>query len=262
LYEWLVALKTCLAFVFLSIASWCDYKYREVPDTVWILFAPSGLVLSLSHIVLTQAYSLIITLLTSLLIISGVSIILFYVGAFGGADAKALICLSITLPFPPISLKPLLGVNAPLFVWSIFDNALLVSSLSSVFLLVYNILWRVKTRVRLFEGLGHESFYKKLLAMITGYKVDLSKFKKDSHLIPLEEISESEDGAVTRRLKVFAKIDSDVNATNIEKFSGKLDSGVWVTPGLPFVIFITIGLVASLFFGDLIIWLATRLLSL
>ncbi len=36
-----------------------------------------------------------------------------------------------------------------------------------------------------------------------------------------------------------------------------IDSYVWATPGLPMLIFVTLGLVVALFFGD-IVWLLVR----
>jgi prepilin signal peptidase PulO-like enzyme (type II secretory pathway) len=41
--------------------------------------------------------------------------------------------------------------------------------------------------------------------------------------------------------------------------SGKIESRIWATPGLPMLIFITLGLLCALVFGD-IIWAFVRLL--
>jgi prepilin signal peptidase PulO-like enzyme (type II secretory pathway) len=38
-----------------------------------------------------------------------------------------------------------------------------------------------------------------------------------------------------------------------------IDSYVWATPGLPMLIFVTLGLIVALFFGD-IVWLFVRAL--
>jgi prepilin signal peptidase PulO-like enzyme (type II secretory pathway) len=39
---------------------------------------------------------------------------------------------------------------------------------------------------------------------------------------------------------------------------GKIDGYVWATPGLPMLIFVTLGLVAALVLGDFV-WLLVRL---
>lgn len=264
MYEWLETVKIGLSLIFLSYASWQDYRYREVSNKVWILFAPLGLTLTFFHIFLTQQSFLFIMLVASFLVVSGISVTLFYLGFFGGADAKAFICLSITLPWGPILFKRHLKVISAIFSLSVFDDAILASSLTAVGMVVYNILWRVKTGERLFEGLERESPWKKFLALITGYKVELSKIGKKLHLVPLEEISEGEGGRVIRNLRVFVRADEDMEAriARVNKFSGKLDGKIWVTPNLPFIIFITIGLVVALLLGDVLLWLTTQLISL
>ena len=40
---------------------------------------------------------------------------------------------------------------------------------------------------------------------------------------------------------------------------GKIDRFVWATPGLPMLIFVTLGLITALFFGD-IVWLLVNAL--
>jgi preflagellin peptidase FlaK len=69
-----------------------------------------------------------------------------------------------------------------------------------------------------------------------------------------------EDGSVERKLMAFPKDETReaivarlVSASN----EGKIQEGVWATPGLPLLIFITAGLIIALFFGDLI-WIILR----
>ena len=263
MYEWLESIKIGLCLIFLSYASWQDYKTREISNTVWVLFAPLGFTLTLFQILLTQQNFLFRTLGISFIVVSGISVTLFYLGFFGGADAKAFICLSITLPFGPVLFKPPLTFISNLFSLSIFENAVLVSALTAVGLVIYNISWRIKTRERLFEGLSRESSWKKFIALITGYKVELSKIKKNLHIVPLEELSTGEDGKVTRHLKVFVQAyeDNEERTARINTFSEFQDVKIWVTPNLPFIIFITIGLLVTLLLGDIILWIATLLIN-
>jgi prepilin signal peptidase PulO-like enzyme (type II secretory pathway) len=39
--------------------------------------------------------------------------------------------------------------------------------------------------------------------------------------------------------------------------SGKIDANIWATPGLPMLIFVTLGLIVALTFGD-VVWLLIR----
>jgi len=118
---------------------------------------------------------------------------------------------------------------------------------------------------RMFEGLEHESRWKKAMAMITGYRTELSKLESIFYLYPMEEMAQDSE-SVRRAFKLFVDAESDreMMVTKLKEslpelgYSGK----VWVTPGLPMLFFILIGLIVSLVFGDVIfatiISLATR----
>jgi len=262
MYEWLEGVKIGLSLILLSYASWHDYRKREVPNEVWMLLAPSGLILTLAQIFIASQGSLF-TLALSFLTVTGIALALFYLGIFGGADAKALICLSLILPFPPASLRPHLGIISPLFSLSIFDNAILSSALTTVGILAYNLTWRVKTGEKLFEGLEGESSWRKLLALITGYKVEPTKFGEKPHLIPLERLTEEENGRITRHLRVLINVNEEEKGIeNLDRFSEKMRGKIWATPSLPFIIFIAIGLVITLFLGDIILWLAFQIIKI
>ena len=43
--------------------------------------------------------------------------------------------------------------------------------------------------------------------------------------------------------------------------NGKIDRYVWATPGLPMLIFVTLGLVTAVFFGDIVWFLVSLLLG-
>lgn len=264
MYDWLEGLKTIMALMILLYASWSDYRLREVSDRAWAVLAPAGLVLTLLHILLTRQNHLLITLALSSLIVSALSIALFYLGFFGGADAKALISLSLTFPYPSSLLKPHLDAIFPLFAISILNNTVLFAALSAIYIATRNVLWRIRTGERLFQGLEEEPSWKKLLALITGYKVEASKLQNTLYLYPLEDLVEAEDGGIKRRLRVFVRADEEREAgiSNIKKYSGALSDMVWVTPGLPLLVFMTIGLVTALFLGDIVLWLVFRLMGL
>ena len=75
----------------------------------------------------------------------------------------------------------------------------------------------------------------------------------------MEDVDDGEN-ALKRKLVV---IPSDEGRDKIvERLSnavqaGKIDTYVWATPGLPMLIFITLGLIVALLFGD-VIWLIVR----
>jgi len=252
--------RVLLSLSFLIYASWEDWKKREVSNKVWAVFAPLALLLTFVQFILFAGDLSLYTL--SFAVTSGLAIILFYAGAFGGADAKALICLSLALPYYPTELFSTFETSAsavivsPLFPITIFSNSVLLAALTVVYALLRNLLWKLKTGNKLFEGFEKESFGRKLLALLTGYKINVAKLERYEYLYPLEDIA-TEGSQVDRRLLVMPK---DENREQIvERIldsvrTGKIRNDVWATPGLPMLIFVTAGLVIALVFGD-IVWL-------
>src|SRR4030065_2270530 len=94
----LAAAKVTLTIAFLLYASWSDYKTREVSNRVWVLYAPMALSLSLAGFLLFDPSKLPFFVL-SFGVTAAIAILLFYTGAFGGADSKALMCIALALPF-------------------------------------------------------------------------------------------------------------------------------------------------------------------
>jgi preflagellin peptidase FlaK len=257
------AAKVTLSLAFLLYASWSDYKTREVTNRVWILYAPTALLLSIAGLLLYDSARLPLFGL-SVGITVAIAFVLFYSGGFGGADSKALMCIALALPFCPTALfTPVLAsgvspLSQNIFPLTIFSNAVLVAAFSGVALLLYNLFWRVKTGQKIFEDtLANEPFLKKVLVLITGYRVSVAKLKEKWHIYPMEDIVE-ENGAdaVKRRLVVVPKDEGrDEIVARLSKAvdAGKIGAKVWATPGLPMLIFVTIGLIIALLFGD-IVW--------
>ncbi|MBX5321461.1 MAG: A24 family peptidase C-terminal domain-containing protein [Candidatus Bathyarchaeota archaeon] len=262
------AAKTCLTLFFLFYASWSDYKTREVSNSVWILLAPPAFALTFAEFLLFDFsalpfFGLCFGLTTAF------AVILFYAGGFGGADAKALMCLALALPFYPMKLLiPFSGEVSPFmqmfFPLTVFSNSVMLAALMAVYLLAHNLLWRQRTGKALFEGeQQNESLGKKILVLITGYKVSVERLKEKWHLYPLEDVEKTEDG--TKRKLVLLPKDESRNAIveRLEKAvqAGEIKERVWATPGLPMLIFMTVGLVIALFYGDMVWILISFLLG-
>jgi len=76
-------------------------------------------------------------------------------------------------------------------------------------------------------------------------------------MYPLEDVEVNDKGEVKRKLLVFPKDEEreEIVARILENVKEeKLDGGVWATPGLPLLIFITAGLIIALAYGD-IVWI-------
>jgi preflagellin peptidase FlaK len=260
------SLRVALTLTTLTYTSWSDYKTREVDNNVWILFAPPAFALTFAELLLYNPsmlgyYGLCIA------ITSAFATILFYAGGFGGADAKALMCLALAIPsYPEKILSPYSGEISPfmsiLLPLTIFSNAVILAALTALYILIHNIVWRWKTGKPLFEDQHkNESIGRKILVLLTGYKVPIDKVKSKWYLYPLEDINRTEN-EIRRKLLIYPK-DEDRNAI-IERLEeavkkGEIQEIIWATLGLPMLIFITIGLLAALLYGD-IVWNLIRFL--
>jgi preflagellin peptidase FlaK len=258
------AAKITLSLAFLFYASWSDYKTREVTNRVWILYAPTALTLSIAELLIYAPDKLSLFGL-SVSVTVAIAFALFYSGGFGGADSKALMCIAMALPFFPTALfTPLLAsgvspLSQNIFPFTILSNSVLVAAFSGVALLLYNLFWRAKTGIKLFEGsLAGEPFWKKIMVLITGYRTPIVKLKEKWHIYPMEDIAEENStNAEKRKLTVIPKDEGrEEIIARLSKAvdAGKISAKVWATPGLPMLIFVTIGLITALLLGDMV-WL-------
>ena len=178
--------------------------------------------------------------------------ILFQLGAFGGADAKAFIVLSIILPTYPAfeAFGYALPLNKPLydiFALSVLGNSALLTIVVPIGLAAYNITkmgWCVDNPAYIFMG----------------YKTKISKLA-GKH-IRLVHVFEVIDGRVQSRFKWGGV---EINEEKIRELKALSEKGlikdeVWVTPGLPFMISITMGFFMAAFYGDLMFVLIKFLL--
>ena len=96
--------------IVMSYAAFSDWKTKEVPNKVW-LYAIIGSALTITETIFFLNTHQIITALSSISFAIIFSLVTFYIGGWGGADAKAIITIGLSLPLFP-SWSPLR--NAPL----------------------------------------------------------------------------------------------------------------------------------------------------
>ena len=262
------AARVAVTLAFLLCASWSDYKSREVSNRVWAVFAPIALVLTLAELLLYDSSQLTFFGI-SVGVTVGFALLLFYTGAFGGADSKAFMCIALALPFFPVSIiTPLLSeglspLSQMIFPITILSNSVLVAALSALYLLLRNLARRATTGQALFEDtLSRESLGKKILVLVTGQKFSLDELKAKWHIYPMEDIVNPDaEGQPERKLVIVPKDEGrDEILARLSKSiqEGKIGSKIWATPGLPMLIFVTIGLILALTLGDLVWFLVAR----
>lgn len=252
--ELLDGLRVLISLIFLSYASWADLKTREVSNKVWVIFGPLALLLTIFQYVLSPQDVLFYYILP-ITVTSTLSLVLFYAGGFGGADAKALICISLSLPYhPPYFSQSPLDFISPLFPLSVFINAVFLASFSVIYVLLRSVLWKYRHKRKLFEGFEKESFGRKILVLLSGHKVNITDLEKKNYLIPLEDF----DLSLEEKRKLIAIPRDEAREKIVSRLlkasqDGQIEADVWATPGLPMLVFITAGLVIALVFGN-ILW--------
>lgn len=240
-----------ITLVLLGIASISDVRTREVPDKVWLVYGPIGLALTAFRTFVDPA-NLVLTLVSigfSVLVAFG----LVFFGLAGGADAKALICLGLTLPLPPGLLNPVLGFVHPFFPIVVVVTGYICSFSVALWMLGRNMVSLARLKSGMFDGVEHEPAWKKALALVTGYPTKIKLLQSTFYLYPMEKVVEDENGA-HRALQLYANADVDREQV-VSEFNESLrkvgsPETVWVTPGLPMLVFILLAVVITLVVGD------------
>lgn len=244
-------LKILFCTPFLLYACYSDIKKRSVTNNVWLIMLAGSIFFIAYENLKYEKYSLY-----PLFISAGFIFILAYIpyqiGAIGGADAKSLIVLSMIFPAYPAfqAFGYALPLNKPLydiFALSILGNSALLTIVVPIGLAAYNITktgWRVDNPAYIFVG----------------YKTKISKLA-GKH-IRLVQAFEVVDGRIQSYFKWGGV---EINDKTIKELKNLEDLGlikdeVWVTPGLPFMISITMGFFMAAFYGDLMFLLIKFLL--
>jgi archaeal preflagellin peptidase FlaK len=169
---------------------------------------------------------------------------------FGGADAWALIFITLIIPLFPV--EPLTGYPAiPFFPFTVLVNAVIFNLVAPAGLFIMNILK------------GNKAPWPYLFL---GYPVDGQTIGMSFGFV-MEDFEER-DGVLTRRfLKLRETLGSMVRGrrriytkdlrTTPEKFSKEITlykkaGKVWISYGVPFIVPITAGLLFGLFIGDIV----------
>ena len=239
-------LKVLYCTPFLLYSCYTDILTRRVSNQVWKVML-AGAIIFVTYDIINGGIPALVRLLFSAGVIFVFVYILFQFGAFGGADAKSLIVLAIIIPvYPTIEMfglvMPLNGVPLiDLFAFSVFGNSVLLTVVVPLFLFFYNLF-----------TLKPGEIIERPAYLFVGFKTDISKLL-GRHIKLIEEFYLSEGEFHTKFRRGGASIDEET-VKELEGFAadGLMDRRVWVTPGLPFMIPITLGFFVAVLYGDLI----------
>ena len=204
----------------LSYGAYTDLKTREASNKLWLLMGIMGAVL------LTVERPDAAETLTSIAISFPLALLLYIFG-MGGADVKAMWGIALLSPLPP-SFYSLPLSPSPIFIFplTVLINSLFVIIPLPLAFLIYNALK------------GDVEFPQCLF----GYKMDANK-AKNSFVWSMER----EDG----RKGIMPVKNFDFDSAGNKR--------LWVTPQMPFLVFITVGFIISFIFGDILFSLLSLL---
>jgi len=247
-----------LTLTFLGYASIYDVKTREVPEKVWFVGVPTGLILTLLDVlagVLTASDVPI-----SLAVAFTVGFTLFYVGLYGRADAKALLFIAMTVPAHPEAFRPFLGWMLPIPVLTVFCNSLLLCLVYPATVSALNLIDVLKGSNPLGE-VKVDTVLGKLVLMATTRRVGFEKLKGNVGYYPAERLIEKGRRFVRKPVYfVMAEADKKEIVKRLEAHKELYRNGVLASPTIPMIMFLTFGL-ALLPIGDLVLELVSLFLG-
>jgi preflagellin peptidase FlaK len=212
-------IRIILALAMLGLACASDIKKREIHDIIWVVFGAiaAGLI-PFGGSLEKELYAVGISL-----IIAPIAIIVWRVGLFGGADAFALIVLAALAPSATLTG----GMVSP---FTVLTNAVLLSIIPMLVNISRNLLL-LAAKKDIFAGFD-ETRGRKIFAMIIGYRAANPKF----------------GFSIERNVGERKKLNLSLQHAEDAVFCDKADT--WVTPGIPYMIFIAAGFVLQLVYGD------------
>ncbi len=213
-------IRIVLTLAMLGIACASDIKKREIHDIIWIVFGViAACLIPFSGNLENELYTIGLSL-----IVAPVAIIIWRIGLFGGADAFALIVIAALAPDASL-------VGGTVSPFTVLTNAVLLSIIPMLVNISRNLL-SLAAKKDIFAGFD-ETRSRKIFAMIIGYRAANPKF----------------GFSIERKVGEQKKLNLSLQHAENAAFCDKTDT--WITPGIPYLIFIAAGFVLQLVYGDI-----------
>ena len=234
----LLEIRLTLCGVMFIISAYFDLKSREVDDRLWWIFGVLGVALTATELFIGYSPNLLLYLVSTALA-GGLGYALYFLGFYGGADAKALLVCALLAPL--FSGNLILHPFTPLIV---LVNSTILTVTLAIYYGISNLI-RIFRGEKIFEGLEHEPIYRKAFACLLGFR---AKGRAGQFYFQMEKEEEGKRRFDFSFLRAY------------EEFTTR--EGVWVTPGIPLLAFMAAGFVVTLVFGDLLAYILEALVKL
>ncbi|RLE90210.1 MAG: hypothetical protein DRJ49_00645 [Thermoprotei archaeon] len=222
-----------------------DLKFREIRDELWIIGAmlcaplvilyytliPSGIIM---FVLITHIFSIAIGII--------IAIVLAMLGFMGGGDAKAYMFLSI---FEPPALGTIEVLPPSL---SIMINSIVVSLTMTLYILMKNL--KNVRKYGIFKRFK-EPLLKRVAVLFLAYEEDVKKVKKEPWKYFISEDLSSRDKFILI-YRIPEKEDIVNNLSDNDR--------ILVSPAIPMLVFIFIGYIIYLLYGNIVLVMLDRLL--
>jgi archaeal preflagellin peptidase FlaK len=238
--------RIAFALLILVYASFSDIRKRSVSNIVWLVMAGMGIVFAIYGVVV-QGMSFFLPLVFSVVITSVVSYIFFRLGLYGAADAKAFMCIALLFPMRPEFLIfsytfPLFGASLPVvfpFALIVLVNAAVLAFVVPIYLFFRNL-----------HYLGMKELVENASMCFVANRVKIDELC-DIKFARLTHKYEAIEGRLTRRYSLGGIVlDNDaIQYLKAYHTEGKIPAEVWITPELPYILFITMGFLTCCLLG-------------
>ncbi len=238
--------RVVLSLLILAYACYSDIRKRSVSNVVWLVMAGVSIAFA-GYGVVVQGMSYLIPLVFSAVITGAVSYAFFKLELFGAADAKALICIALLFPTQPQFIIffhdfPLFNTSASVvfpFALTVLLNTAVLALVVPIYLLFRNL-----------HSLGLKEFMGNAAMCFVAYRVNIGGLR-NIRFARLTYAYNEIDGNLTRRYSLGGIPLNSATIGQLKAYhrEGKVAAEVWVTPELPFILFIALGFLACCLLG-------------
>jgi len=231
-----------LSLGFLVYASMQDILKREVSNKVWLISVPICLILD--YVDFSLGNIDLVSFLASLAVSFLLGFALFYLGFYGGADAKALVLIAAANPSYLPGTALLLTKVLPLPILLTFFCSTLFTVLYPLTVLTLNLIDLMRGK-NLLKGVEEKNIFKKLILYAIVRRVKLEDLKGLKRF-PAEKVV-IEDGEVKRKPMYYVHAEADIDklVEGLEEHRELFEDGVLASPTIPMIVFLTIGFAFS-----------------